>query len=95
MVAGNGKDTESPALLTFPCTIDVKALGRRSPRFEAIVHQLVLAHIRPEDLLATSHRDSREGTYVAITLTVRAQSRAELDAVYGALSACPDVLMAL
>lgn len=95
MTATNGKGDQAPELLTFPCTMDVKAIGRRSPRFEALVQQLVLAHIRPQDLLAISHRESRGATYVSVTVSIRAESRAQLDAIYQSLSDCPDVLMAL
>lgn len=95
MTATNGKDDQPLELLTFPCTIDVKAIGRRSPRFEALVHQLVSAHIKPQDLLAISHRESRGAAYVSVTVSIRAESRTQLDAIYQALSDCPDVLMAL
>lgn len=96
MADANGKDDSgSPELLTFPCSIDIKALGAQSPRFEALVHELVSHHIEPHELLAVSRRESRGGKYVALTLTIRARSRAQLDAIYQALSDCKDVLMAL
>ncbi len=82
-------------VLSFPCRIDVKAVGHRSARFEAIVHQLVSRHIAPEDLLATTRRESRGGKYVAVTVTIQASSRDQLDAIYHALTDCQDVLIAL
>ncbi len=91
----NGHGSHDPGLLQFPCTIDIKALGRRSPRFAALVHEIVSRHIAPHDLLGTTHRDSGGGRYVAVTLTIRAGSRAQLDAIYQDLSASPDVLVAL
>ncbi len=95
MATANGHDGKAPELLTFPCTIDVKAVGKRSARFEAVVHEIVSRHIAPEDLLSTTHRESRGGKYIAITLTIRASGRAQLDAIYEALSASPEILMAL
>ena len=95
MATANGHDDKAPELLTFPCTIDIKAVGKQSARFEALVHAIVSRHIRPQDLLSTTHRESRGGNYVAITLTIRALGRAQLDAIYEALSASPEVLMAL
>ncbi|MHB8253002.1 MAG: YbeD family protein [Acidiferrobacter sp.] len=95
MAATNGQDHHAPEILTFPCKIDIKAFGLQSPRFEALVHQLVSEHIEPQDLLASSRRESRGGKYVAVTLTIQAVSRAQLDTIYRALSGCPDVLIAL
>lgn len=96
MAGANGKnDGHNPELLTFPCQIDIKALGRQSSRFEALVHELISRHIEPRELLAVSRRESRGGKYVALTVTIQAHSRAQLDTIYQALSDCKDVLMAL
>ena len=94
-MATNGHDGKAREILTFPCTIDIKAMGERSPRFEALVHEIVSRHIGAEDLLSYTSRESRGGKYLAITLTIRATARAQLDAIYEALSASPDVLVAL
>jgi len=95
MTVTNGKNGHSAELLSFPCKMDIKAFGLQSPRFEALVHQLVTQHIDPKDLLATSRRESRGGKYVAVTITIWAVSRAELDTIYQALTDCEDVLIAL
>ena len=94
-MATNGHNGKAPEILTFPCTIDIKAMGKNSPRFEALVHEIVSRHIGPEDLLSCTSRESRGGNYLAITLSIRASARAQLDSIYEALSASPDVLMAL
>ena len=94
-MATNGHNGKASEILTFPCTIDIKAMGKSSPRFEALVHAIVLRHIGPEDLLSCTSRESRGGNYLAITLTIRASARAQLDAIYEALSASPNVLVAL
>ena len=94
-MATNGHDGKAPEILTFPCTIDIKAVGKRSPRFEALVHEIVSRHIGPQDLLSCTSRESRGGNYLAITLTIRAAARTQLDAIYEALSARPEILMAL
>lgn len=96
MAGANGKnDGHSPELLTFPCQIDIKALGLQSSRFEALVHEIISRHLEPDELLAVSQRESHGGKYVALTVTIRARSRAQLDTIYQALSDCKDVLMAL
>ena len=80
---------------SYPCTVYIKAMGRKNLRFEALVQSLVASHVAPEDLLAVASRDSRGGHYISVTFTVRAHSRAQLDAVYEAFKNCAEVLLAL
>ncbi|WP_298134107.1 DUF493 domain-containing protein [Acidiferrobacter sp.] len=94
-MASNGHNGKGAPLLTFPCTIDIKAIGRQSVRFEALIHEIVSRHIMPQDLLSCVSRASRGGTYTAVTLTIRATDKAQLDAIYEGLKALPEVLIAL
>lgn len=82
-------------LIDFPCRFPIKVMGRTAPAFETCIALLVREHapdLAPEDV---NLRPSQAGNYVSITLTVNATSRAQLDAIYYALSARDDVLMAL
>lgn len=99
---GNGHDktngqgpVEIKDLLSYPARVYIKAVGHHSTRFEAVVHSIVSKYIAPADLLATSTRVSRGGKYLAVTLTINANSRTQLDDIYRDLSACEDVLIAL
>jgi putative lipoic acid-binding regulatory protein len=82
-------------LLRFPCDFPVKVMGRAVPGFEALVVEIVRRHAPDLGEGAVSSRGSSGGRYLALTLTVRAESRAQLDAIYRELSAHPDVLMSL
>ena len=88
---GNGQGE----LLTFPCRIDIKAVGRHSTRFNALVHSIVSRHVETSKLVATRSRLSSGGKYLAVTLTIEAASRAQLDDIYRDLSGCDEVLVAL
>lgn len=98
---GHGRGDGSPTyedvkdLLSYPARVHIKAVGAHSARFEALVHSIVDKYIAPEHRLATSTRASRGGKYLAVTITVNAQSREQLDAIYQELSSCEDVLIAL
>ena len=84
---------ESP--LQFPCDFPIKAFGRHTGDFDDLVLALVSEHA-PEvtrDMLST--RSSRGGRYLAVTVNLRAQSRAQLDRIYESLSAHERVLAAL
>ena len=82
-------------LLRFPCAFPIKAMGRAAPGFDALVVGILRRHVPGLGEGAVSVRGSRGGKYVAVTVTVLAESQAQLDAIYRDLSACPDVLMSL
>ncbi|MHB8455259.1 MAG: YbeD family protein [Acidiferrobacterales bacterium] len=93
---GNGRTANaSRGAFVFPCRFDIKAMGRHSVRFEALVQNIVSRHIDPQDLHAVTSRPSRGQKYIALTLTITAQSYSQLDAIYRDLSGCKDVLFAL
>lgn len=81
--------------LDYPCRFDVKAMGRQGNRFSALVHGVVSRHIDVGDLLHTQTRPSRRGKYQAITCTIRARSKQQIQAIYADLAACAEVLMML
>lgn len=84
---------ESP--LEFPCDFPIKAFGHGETEFEEVVVELVRRHAPGITVAGVHTRGSRGGRYLAVTVTVRARSRAELDAIYHALTADERVLFAL
>lgn len=82
-------------LLEFPCEFPIKMMGRESSEFHATVVALVEKHTGPLDESAIRSTPSRNGRFVSITITVNAQSREQLDAIYIDVSGHEDVLMAL
>lgn len=87
-------DTQ-PQGLVFPCRYPVKAMGRDDDGFPAIVSAVVDRHITPGARLDMHTRPSRNGRFVAVTITIEARDRNQLEAIYGELNAHPDVLMVL
>ncbi len=87
--------SEDETLLEFPCDFPIKVMGRAEPGFEAIVVELISRHA--PDLLETAinSRSSSGGKWVSITITLRAESKAQLDAIYRDLTAHEKVVMAL
>jgi len=76
-------------LLNFPCVYPIKAVGQQAHEPERVVRALVAVHVDDADVLAVDTRPSRGGRYLAVTVTLRASSRAQLDALYRDLSAEP------
>jgi hypothetical protein len=81
------------SLLEFPCELPIKVLGRNESAFRAAAIAIVRAHYGEEHRVA--EQLSREGVYLSLTITVRAASREQVDAVYHDLVAAPQILMVL
>lgn len=86
--------TDSKAL-TFPCDFPLKIMGRAAPDFDALVVAIVLRHVGSVREGAVSVRESRGGNYLAVTVTVQAESQDQLDALYRELSGHERILMVL
>lgn len=83
------------ALLQFPCDFPIKIMGQRQDGFAQAVLEVVLRHAPDFDAAAMEMRPSARGNYISFTCTIRAVSRAQLDALYGELSAHPLVKVVL
>lgn len=83
------------ALLQFPCDFPIKVMGQRQDGFAQAVLEVVLRHAPDFDAAAMEMRPSAKGNYMSLTCTIRAVSRAQLDALYGELSAHPLVKVVL
>jgi len=85
----------SDSLLEFPCEFPLKVMGRKDAGLSEIVIELVEMHVGPIAAERVRLRESRDGNFVAMTLLVHAESQAQLDAIYTALSGHDKVLMVL
>jgi len=83
------------SLLEFPCEFCVKAMGQASDDFEALVVGIVREQLPAPSAAAVRTRPSRGGKYLSVSVSFTATSRAQLDAIYLALSAHERVVMAL
>jgi putative lipoic acid-binding regulatory protein len=90
----NHKTPEDSAI-EFPCQFPIKAMGQAGEQLELAVVDIVRRHAPDLQQDAIQSRPSANGNYLSITVTITAQSRAQLDAIYMELTACEHVLMAL
>ena len=90
-----GTIKEGEGLLEFPCTFPVKAMGRAEKDFDALVVEIVRRHVPDLAENAVSSRPSKGGKWVSVTVTIRATSQEQLDAIYRALTEHDRVVMAL
>jgi putative lipoic acid-binding regulatory protein len=87
--------SEAQGLLRFPAEFPIKVMGRDSESFRTLTLAIVERHAGPLEPARISERMSREGRFLALTYTIRAESRAQLDAIYQDLTASGVVLVAL
>jgi len=90
----NGPDQQE-TLLEFPCTFPVKAMGRNDEGFEDLVTKIILAHAEPVAGVPVTTNASSSGSYLSVTVTIEAVSKAQLDRIYQDLTDCEQVLVAL
>ena len=79
----------------FPCEFPIKVMGRDSETFRSLTRAIVERHAGPLGAASITQRSSSAGKYLALTYTIEGQSRAQLDAIYQALSDSGVVLVAL
>ena len=81
------------SLLKFPTDLPVKVFGRNDAEFRVAVVGIVEKHFGKT--YTVTEVESKQAAYVSLTITVRAESRAQIDALYQDFVASAQVLMAL
>ena len=87
--------SDKEEVIEFPCVFPVKIMGANDPQFVEHSCALVGQHTGLIDAAAVSTRQSKSGKYLSVTITINAQSRQQLDAIYQALTDDEQVVMAL
>lgn len=77
---------QQETLLEFPCDYAIKAMGETSEQLDAIVVEIVRRHVEDINEGAVSTKQSSGGKFTSITVTIRATSKSQLDAIYQDLS---------
>lgn len=89
--------TETPRqeLLEFPCEFPIKIMGARVDDFAQQILSVVQQTVPDYDGSNMEMRPSSKGTYLSLTCTITATSRAQLDQVYLSLTSHPLVKVVL
>jgi putative lipoic acid-binding regulatory protein len=86
---------DSGELLQFPCEFPIKVMGRDSESFRSLTLAIIERHAGPLESGQISERPSSKGNFLALTYTIEAQSRQQLDAIYEDMTSSGVVLVAL
>lgn len=82
-------------LIEFPCDFPLKVMGKAEEGFAQAIVTVVLRHAPDFDVSGIEMRPSKAGNYLSLTCTVRATSKAQLDALYRELTSHPMVKIVL
>lgn len=85
-------------LLEFPCSFPIKAFGsaeQGAGDFAELVLSLVQQHAEGVTAQHLSKNRSKNGRFIAVTITITADSQQQLDAIYQSLSDHERVVMSL
>lgn len=88
---GSGAET----LLEFPCEFPLKIMGLAQDNLAQEVLGVIHQYAPDYDGKSMEMRASSSGKYVSLTCTVNAQSKAQLDDLYRALTSHPLVKVVL
>lgn len=90
------KPTDKPeSLLTFPCDFPIKIFGLTDSPFETEALSIIRRYVPDFKDTALSSRPSQNGKYIALSVTVQVDSKAQLDSIYQELSRSPHIIMVL
>ena len=83
------------SLIEYPSDFPIKIMGRNADGFADAVIAVVLQHAPDFNPASVELRPSSGRNYLSCTCTIRATSRAQLDALYRALTSHPMVAVVL
>ncbi len=81
--------------MQFPCQFPIKAIGKTSPDLDRVILEIIRRHVDNDHKQTIKSRPSKGGKYTAVTVTIEATSKQQLDAIYQDLTDCSEIMMAL
>jgi uncharacterized protein len=79
----------------FPCEFPIKAMGYFDKHIEKQVCDILAKYVPTIDQCPVKTKPSSHGKYLAVTVTITATSKEQLDNIYRALHEAPDIVMTL
>ena len=86
---------EVPAGMTFPCRVDVKVFGRADDTLKSKIETVLKQHLSNDQVGSIRSKESTKGNYQSFRCEVQVSSKEQIDQVFIALNAHPDVVLVL
>ena len=84
-----------PPRIEFPCPYPIKVMGVAGSELHTVVCSVMTRHDPAFDITSLSIRDSAQGNYQSVTVTIVATGTEQLQAIFADLKASPCVKMVL
>ena len=88
-------NSDKQSALKFPCEFPIKAMGLAEDGFSDLVFTIVKKHYKKAQKKSIQIQHSKKGNYISVTVTIQAESKEQLDAIYKDLTEEKKVLVAL
>jgi len=82
-------------LMDYPCAFTIKAMGYANIDFDLIVFEIIQKHAPDIGENAIQSKFSKSKKYVSLSISITAQSKQQMDAIYQEMFDCEHVLMSL
>jgi len=86
---------KSTDLLQFPCQFPIKVMGKNTSSFIGDIQAILCSHFPELEVSSIQKKESKEGKYISISITVEAQNKEQLDKLYLEITGHGEVVMAL
>ena len=86
---------ENESCIEFPCDFPIKVMGKDVEQMQGVLKEAVARHAPESPHDNISQRESKTGKYIALTITIHATSKAQLDKIYQELTDSEHITMAL
>ena len=88
-------DDQHNALMDYPCEFTIKTMGLSNIEFDVIVVEIVRRHAPDLSENAVSSKFSKSKKYVSVSITLTAQNKQQMDAIYQDLTDAEPFLISL
>ena len=95
MTKPNGHHHPTESIIKFPCDFTLKIMGKSAGDFEKITLAIVTKHFPQLDPTHIQKKFSKDNNFLSLSITVYAESKMQLDALYQELSSTKEILMVL
>lgn len=86
---------QNTSLMEFPCEFMLKVMGLNTKAFKAGILKITRKHFPDTKASAVKSNPSRDGNYLALSITILVKDQPTLDLLYHDLTKHPDVKMVL
>ncbi|MFT6624699.1 MAG: putative lipoic acid-binding regulatory protein [Cycloclasticus sp.] len=88
-------DEQHNLLMDYPCEFTIKTMGFAHIEFDLIAIDIIRRHVPDISQDAVKKKFSKSQKYISLSITITAQSKQQMDAIYQDLTDSEHVLMSL